>query len=615
MAFLYPAFLIGALAIAVPVVLHLLRRGVAPEVPFSAVRLLRRSPVERTRRRRLRDFLLLAARVAAILLLAAAFARPYVPAASAPPLRIIALDRSFSMSAPGRFERALELARAAANDAAGGQRVSAIAFDERADLLAEPGLAADAAAALGQVQTAFGATRYRAAVERALEVAAGAPAQLMLITDLSRSGWQEDSPVVVPGDWTIDVRDVGEVAGNVAIESLRREDGRIVATVRNTRPQAYSGEVRVEVDGVRSGQERVAIPAGAVIDVPVRVRVPDTGVLRAAIDDPEGFPADNVRYLALDPAARRRVLVVTAGGRGRPAGFFLARALETEEGMADGFVPTSVPGSRLAAIAADEMHAFSAIALLSTRGLDRRGRDAIGAYVKAGGGLFVAAAPDVDAALLSNALGWDPPIAPVATEDGALTFAPTDLRHPIFRPFGPLAANLGQVRFERAWRVRPDGWEVAARFANGMPALLERAEGRDGRVVLFASDLDRRWNDFPLHPSFVPFAIESVRHVAGALRMASAFTPATAPAGAGPHPGVFRLGPDRVVTVNVDPRESGTDRMTPSRFREMMEMGPSSRPVAQTSRARQTEAGQGYWRYGLLLMLAALVVESMVGRK
>jgi hypothetical protein len=55
--------------------------------------------------------------------------------------------------------------------------------------------------------------------------------------------------------------------------------------------------------------------------------------------------------------------------------------------------------------------------------------------------------------------------------------------------------------------------------------------------------------------------------------------------------------------------------MTPSRFREMMEMGPSSRPVAQTSRARQTEAGQGYWRYGLLLMLAALVVESMVGRK
>ena len=49
MSFLYPAFLIGALAIAIPVVLHLLRRDVAPDVPFTAVRLLEKSPVERSR--------------------------------------------------------------------------------------------------------------------------------------------------------------------------------------------------------------------------------------------------------------------------------------------------------------------------------------------------------------------------------------------------------------------------------------------------------------------------------------------------------------------------------------------------------------------------------------
>ena len=58
----------------------------------------------------------------------------------------------------------------------------------------------------------------------------------------------------------------------------------------------------------------------------------------------------------------------------------------------------------------------------------------------------------------------------------------TDLRHPIFRPFGPLSANLGQVRFERTWRIRPEGWDIAARFSDGTPALLERAEGR-GRIV------------------------------------------------------------------------------------------------------------------------------------
>ena len=42
MSFLYPIFLAGAVAIAIPIALHLLRRDVAPEVPFTAVRLLRR---------------------------------------------------------------------------------------------------------------------------------------------------------------------------------------------------------------------------------------------------------------------------------------------------------------------------------------------------------------------------------------------------------------------------------------------------------------------------------------------------------------------------------------------------------------------------------------------
>src|SRR5512132_560999 len=112
MSFLFPAFLFGAVAVAIPIVLHFLRRDVAPEVPFTAVRLLQRSPLERSRRRRLRDILLLAARVAALLLLAFAFARPYIAGAagSAAGMWIVAVDRSFSMGAPGRFERALELA-------------------------------------------------------------------------------------------------------------------------------------------------------------------------------------------------------------------------------------------------------------------------------------------------------------------------------------------------------------------------------------------------------------------------------------------------------------------------------------------------------------------------
>ncbi len=84
-SFLSPLFLIGAAAAAVPIVLHLLKREPEARIRFSAVRLLRRAPVEHTRRRHLNELLLLLLRVAALLLLALAFARPFFSSGAASP--------------------------------------------------------------------------------------------------------------------------------------------------------------------------------------------------------------------------------------------------------------------------------------------------------------------------------------------------------------------------------------------------------------------------------------------------------------------------------------------------------------------------------------------------
>src|SRR4030095_4499548 len=194
MSFLYPAFLAGAVAIALPIVLHLLRRDVAPEVPFTAVHLLRKSPVERSKRRRLRDLILLAVRVVALLLLATAFARPYrANAATGAPLVIVAVDRSYSMTAPGRFARATELVREAI-DGAGGSRVALLAFDERADQLTAPGSASEARNALKNIEPGFAGTRYAPVVARAAETADGGAARLVIVTDLPRTGWAGGPP-------------------------------------------------------------------------------------------------------------------------------------------------------------------------------------------------------------------------------------------------------------------------------------------------------------------------------------------------------------------------------------------------------------------------------------
>jgi hypothetical protein len=618
MSFLYPAFLIGAVAIAVPIVLHLLRREVAPEVPFTAVRLLQRSPVERVHRRRLRDLLLLAARVIALVLLAASFARPYLQGAAPARVRLVAIDRSYSMGGPDRFDRARSMARSAIEDATAGERVALMAFDDRAEVLAEPGGKAEARAALEGVRPGFGGTRYRAVFDKALEVAGGAIGHLVLITDLQSSGWERDVSAALPAGWQMEVMDVGAVAANLTVAAATVEPNRVVASIRNAGPTARTGRVRLELDARPVAGADFNIRPGETASVPIAWRPPATGALAVAIDDASGLEADNTRYLVLGARGASRVLVLAGGAQ---SGLYLTRALETSAGESKGdasleerYIDVEVTtGARLSSMGADEMFKYPSVALLSTRGLERRAREALVSHTRGGAGLLIAASPDLDLSVLSTMTDWQPPLS--AAEEGAqpLTLAATDPRHPIFRPFGTLAANLGQVRFPRAWRVAPEGWSVIARFSNGTPALLERSLG-EGRVLLFASDLDRQWNDFPLHPSFVPFAIETARYTAGDRRRSRDYAVGDAPPGAGPGPGVFRTSDNRVVSVNVDTSEGRLDRNTVQEFSERVERPPVAPGRAAALQARQTEARQSYWQYGLLVMIAALVAESFVGR-
>ena len=95
LSFLSPLFLAGAAAAAVPIVLHLLKREPEARVKFAAVKLIKQAPVEHTDKRRLRELLLLALRITALLLLALAFARPFFATGAAvgsTGVTVVALD-------------------------------------------------------------------------------------------------------------------------------------------------------------------------------------------------------------------------------------------------------------------------------------------------------------------------------------------------------------------------------------------------------------------------------------------------------------------------------------------------------------------------------------------
>ena len=76
MTFAAPLFLIATLAAGIPVVLHMINRQKAKDLPFSTLRFLKLSVEKTARRRRLRDLLLLLFRMAVVALLAIGLSEP-----------------------------------------------------------------------------------------------------------------------------------------------------------------------------------------------------------------------------------------------------------------------------------------------------------------------------------------------------------------------------------------------------------------------------------------------------------------------------------------------------------------------------------------------------------
>ena len=622
LSFLAPLFLAGAVAAAIPIALHLFHRRAEPVIDFAAMRYLRQAPVEQSRRRRVREFVLLALRVTALALMAFAFARPYFAAASsalADGATVVLVDTSASVTAPGQFEQVRSRAADVVRQAPVTQAVAVLSFAHTADVVAP--LAADrslALAAVSQLQPGGGATRYAAALRRASEELAGRPGRIVVVTDLQESGWAAGTEAgtdgVVPDNITVEVEAVPPPSGNLALTSLRIEGGDAIAALSNYSPGAATAQVVFAAGQRRLGAVPLTVPASGTAEarLPLAgvVSGPLSGPLTATIADASGYAADNVRYAVADGDGGIFVLAVSASGN--PAdSLYLERAL-TITGGAGGFQFRSIAAAALASLDDATFGGVDVIAVLGSRGLDQRGRQRLAQFVQAGGGMLVAAGPDVEPDMLTQgsakvvATGWQ------VRDAAATNFAPDDSRHPVFRLFGG-AGTLSNVTFMRSALLdAPADGAVIARYTDGTPAVIEERAGK-GRVLLLASDLNYRWNDFPLQPSFVPFVHETVRYLAAARAARTEYLVGELP-GHSATPGVVTIG-TRQVAINVDPRESDPAVMTSDAFRDGI--ARLQAPAAQQAGVadRQREDGQGLWRYGLLLMLLTLVGEGLIGRR
>jgi len=617
LSFLSPLFLVGAAAAAIPIAIHLFYRRTEPVIEFAAMRYLRQAPVEESRRRRLRELLLLALRVTALVLLACAFARPYFAGAAiaSGEATVVLVDTSASLSAPGHFDRVRERAAATVRAAPATHAIAVLAFANAADVIAP--LSADRAgalAAIAQLKPGAGATRFRAGLERAGAELGGRQGRIVVVTDLQESGWDAATDGGVPEGVTVEIEEIDGPTANLAVTSLRVEAGEAVAVVQSFSPQAVTEQVVFTVDQRRLGAVPISLSSGGSAEARLPLGSVQRGALTAAIADREGFFADNARYAVLDGSSALSVLALTASGHPSES-LYLERALTVANGPG-GFRFRAIRASAFAGF--DDGGQLDVIVVAGTSGLDERGRARLGAFVRAGGGLLVTVGPDVDAAIFSQALssvvstGWR------ARPAAAMSFAPADSRHPVFRPFGGVG-TLGNVTFTRTVLVdASEGARVLARYTDGTPALVEERTSA-GRVLVFGSDLNYRWNDFPVQPAFVPFVHEAIRYLGSPRSSRVEYQVGDLPGAQGATPGVVQLGTTqtrgRRVAVNTDPRESDPRRMTVEAFQAGISHLQAGAAIEAQAEVRRQEDAQGLWWYGLLLMVVSLAAEGILGRR
>jgi len=525
-----PLALLGALAVGIPILAHLVRRRDLPKIALPTIALLRRAQAHSRRRTRLVDVLLLVCRIVLVAIAALALAGPYATVRLAfgdgrVAAVAIVLDDSMSMSRTIRGATLCESAVARARSVAGslprGSEITVVLAGKPPRVLVPRTTDLEAAQARLRSIACPSArgTDLGGAVTRALQQLSNArnePRRLLVLSDMAKHA--QPSPIAWPGrEIELSVQRLGEDA-----PELNRFVASATAVPDPATPLHASVVVEVRAHGVREGRALapVVVRRGATELARTEVEL-SSGSGRASLHVPlprDGDPTasaelegtgdaialDDRRGLLLRSASAVRVLLVDGDphpSREDDEVRFVSRALELATG-ADGSaftVQTTDPDT----FATRDLVGVDVIVLANVPVPASSVAARLRAFVDDGGGLLVASGDHVDPRAYAAVLGDLLPARPraAAAVEPPLTLRAVALGDLL--PAGP--TGLSGVRTRKRLLVEtPDSAaSVPLTYEDGSPALIVRGHG-DGHVALLTTTVDDDWTDLPFRPGFLP---------------------------------------------------------------------------------------------------------------
>jgi hypothetical protein len=557
MGLIAPLFLAGLAALSLPLLFHLIRRTPRGRQAFSSLMFLTPSPPRLTRRSRLDNLLLLLLRVAALALIALAFARPFLRETAV--LRLddlarrrvaILVDNSASMRRGDLWQQAQREAERVLADLGPADDIALFSFDNHLhtivnfeDESAEPtkNKLALVRGELAKLKPSWGATDIGTslvAIASELEVASDvrkSPAEphLVLITDLQRGAklealqaytWPDnlhlEAIVVQPAD-------ASNASAQLLVDAEQAENAEPRVRVANSAGSSADQFFVRWADGKSvakkaTAAKNVSTKEPAKSDEPLAIYIPPGQSRVVRLPRPAGALAtdrillsgdkcafDNTFYVVPPRQQEFGLAYIGSDAADDPQGlvYYLQRALASDSlrtvklttHLADKpLVPPGTPPPKLVVVS---QVLAPALATELQKYLERGGTalivlkqaDALASL----GGLF----DDLKLATEEKSA------EPARIEGEYAMLGEIDFTHPLFVSFANSPySDFTKIHF---WKHRPLALNesatsrVVAKFDNGNPAIIERTVG-SGRAYLLTSGWHPDDSQLAVSSKFVP---------------------------------------------------------------------------------------------------------------
>ncbi len=569
MTFLAPYFLIAAAAAAIPVILHLINRQRAKDLPFPTLRFLRISVQKTRRRKRIHDVFLMILRMAALILIALGLSGPTVTnlssllgAGSSSAVAII-LDNSASMGVVDegrpRFETALGAAQQIMRELKDGDQVALFLnggprFPEEGRLDRQHDKVLQM---LNQAGVSYERADLAVKVRQARKQLAQAEVrnrQIFVITDLQALSWEGLEPpeeTKTLDELSDEDRKEAEIPvifvdcnrnpkPNVAVQDVELEAAVPIAGVPvsatvslfNAAPKADQRHLELYVDGVKEASSpAIEVPGEGNKDYDFQFAFRSGGLHRCEVrlvgDD--GSPLDNRRFFTMEVDQGIPVAIVSSERHEIPYledTYYLAQALSPGGSWALRATPLVA-----ADLASENLSQYLAVYLVNlpapSAGVAERLRD----YVENGGNLVWICGENVDPAAYDamneqaqNALLPAPLLEVREPQLGSgrdsWFVGQIDKEHKSLAHLAEPASLYQSVLVYKHVRIdgkapSASGARVMMRLDDGEPLMIERDVER-GRTILLGTNVHVGWTNLPLRPIFLPLFARMTFEMVGA---------------------------------------------------------------------------------------------------